>query len=107
MQDQIAGNFEKEISDEENSRGDSILLAAQAQILVHRQLGKTNIHPVNHRDDVKQEQVGDQPKLELPNRFVLDGGLDRAIRDRFRVFCTRQKTPSMSVANRERSALMC
>jgi hypothetical protein len=38
---------------------------------------------------------------------VLDGGLDRAIRDRFRVFCARQKTPSMSVANRERSALLC
>jgi len=107
VQDQIAGNFEKEISDEENSRGDSILLAAQAQVPVHRQLGKADIHPVNHRDDIKQEQVRDQPKLELPNRFVLKGLLERAARDRFRVFCARQKTPSMSVADRDRSAFVC
>ena len=102
---QIAGNFEKEISDEEDSGGDSILLAAQAQILVHGQLRKTNIHAVDHRDDVKQEQVGDQPNLKLPNRFVPDGVLDDATRQaaRDRVFCVRQETPSMNVANRGRS----
>ena len=63
MQDQIAGNFEKEISDEENSRGDSILLAAQAQILVHRQLGKANVDAVDHRDHVKQKEKRNQPDL--------------------------------------------
>jgi hypothetical protein len=69
-------------------------------------LGKANIHPVNHRDDIKQEQVRDQPKLELANRFLLEELLDRATRDRCRVFCAPQKTPSMSVANRERSAFV-
>jgi hypothetical protein len=67
-------------------------------------LRKTNIHAVNHRDNVEQEQVGDQPNLKLPNRFVPEGVLDGAIRqvarDRFGVFYVRQKTPSMSVVNR-------
>ena len=55
VQDQVAGHFEKKIPDKENSGRNGKLLAAQAQILIHRQPGKADVDPVDHRDDVKQE----------------------------------------------------
>ena len=72
MQNQVAGHFEKKIPDEKNSCRDGKLLAAEAQVLVHRQPGKAYIDAVDHRDHVKHKEERNQPDLQLPDRFALE-----------------------------------
>src|SRR5260370_12035684 len=67
VQHQIAGHFKQEVSDEENTGGQSILLAGEAQIFVHGQSGKANVDAVHERDDVKQEEKRNQPDLQFMN----------------------------------------
>src|SRR5260370_12422159 len=73
VQHQIAGHFKQEVSDEENTGGQSILLAGEAQIFVHGQSGKANVDAVHERDDVKQEEKRNQPDLQFMNGLCLVG----------------------------------
>src|SRR5262249_43031239 len=92
VKNQVTRYFKGKISDEENSRDDSILLAADSKVMVHRQLRKTDVEPIDHRDDVKQEQKRNQPNLHLPDGPVFNRLCSAAwaVCDRFCVLSARQ-----------------
>ena len=73
MQHQIAGHFEQKISEKENSRGQSILLAGDSEFLVHRQRRKSDVDAIDERDDVQNEKVGNQPDLQFPDGSGFQG----------------------------------
>src|SRR6266700_4018354 len=69
VQEQVAGNFKKEIAQKEDPGDQTELLAGNRQLLVHRQRRKPNVDPVEKADDVQQEKKGQYP-LELPPRSL-------------------------------------
>src|SRR3984893_16784556 len=73
VQQQIAGDLEEEITDEENTRKKSELLAGDTQLFVHRQSGKPNVDPVNISNDVEKKDKGKNPGPDFLNRPGLDG----------------------------------
>jgi hypothetical protein len=72
MQQEIARNFKDDIADEENPGYEPKLPTGDSQFLVHRQGGKPNIDAVDKRDDVKNEQKGKKPDLQLVNSSGAD-----------------------------------
>jgi hypothetical protein len=72
VKNQIAWHFKKEIPDEEDSRRDCVLLAGEAQVLVHRQRRKPNVDAVDHGHHVKREDKRNQPDLQFSNCSGLD-----------------------------------
>src|SRR6266705_4160204 len=77
VQEQIAGNFKKEIAQKEDPGDQTELLAGNRQLLVHRQRRKPNVDPVEKADDVQQEKKGQYPGPYFPNRSCLDGPASR------------------------------
>ena len=73
VQQQIAGDLEEEITDEENTREKSELLAGDTQLLIHRQRCKPNVDPVNISNDVQKKDKGKNPAPDFLNRPGLDG----------------------------------
>src|SRR5881392_1200841 len=73
VQEQVAGDFKKEIAQKENPGDQTELLAGDCQFLVHRQRREPNVDPVEKADDVQQENKGENPDLDFPNRSGLDG----------------------------------
>ena len=60
LQDDIAGHFENEVSDKEDTRAETINLIAKLEVARHLQLRETHIHTVQKRKDVAQEYEGDE-----------------------------------------------
>ena len=73
VQEQVAGNFKKEIAQKEDTGDQTELLAGDRQLLIHRQRRKPNVDPVEKTDDVQQEKKGQYPGPHFPNRSGLDG----------------------------------
>ena len=65
LQQDVAGDFEEEIPDEEDAGPDSEGGVAQGQVLEHLQLGKADVHPVQVRENVAQEQKRNQAAVNL------------------------------------------
>jgi hypothetical protein len=87
VQHEIAGNFKEEITDKENPKDQSELLASDGQLFVHRQRGKPNVDAVEEGNDVKKKNERNDPNLHFPNgfRFYRDrGGCEAASQARLR-----------------------
>src|SRR5204862_1066319 len=65
LHDEIAGYFENEISDEENSRSQSEYLRIEVQCLIELKRRKSDVDPIQVRHDVQQEHERDQAPREL------------------------------------------
>jgi hypothetical protein len=66
----LAGNFKQEITDKENPKDQSELLASDGQLFVHRQRGKPNVDAVEEGNDVKKKNERNDPNLHLRMVFV-------------------------------------
>ena len=62
LQQQVARNFAGRVADEENSRAEAEYGIGQSDVGAHLQFRKTDIDPVEKRDDVENEQK----RNELP-----------------------------------------
>ena len=73
MQQQIAGDFEEEVAEKENPKEQSVLLAGDGQLFVHRQRRKPNVDPVKKANDKKKEDKGENPNPHFLDCSRLDG----------------------------------
>ena len=74
FQDQIARNFEQEVTEEENAGAEPVNVRGQAEILVHRQRRKRDVGAVDVGDAVEHNDQRQQPP-----RYFCDGSrFDRA-----------------------------
>jgi hypothetical protein len=73
VQQQVAGNFEEEISEKENPEDQSVLLAGDGQFPIHRQRGKPNVDAIEKGNDEKQEDKGKNPHPQFANGSGVDG----------------------------------
>src|SRR5437667_12399616 len=73
VQEQVAGNFKKEIAQKEDPGDQTELLAGDRQLLVHRQRRKPNVDPVEKADDVQQKKKRENQDTQFPNSSCLDG----------------------------------
>ena len=78
FQQQVAGHFEQEISDEEDARAETIHRVVERQGLLHLQLRIADIDAVQIRDHIGDQQQRD----DAPIDFREDGFVKRVIRDR-------------------------
>ena len=67
VQQQIAGDFKKEVAKKENPENESELLAADGQLFVHCERGKPNVVAINECNDEKHKN-----KWENPEAYFLD-----------------------------------
>src|SRR5205807_10663346 len=65
----IAGYFENEIPDEENSRSETEYLRIEVQCPIELKRGKSHIDPIQIRHDVQGEHEWDQALRELRDEF--------------------------------------
>jgi hypothetical protein len=61
VKNDIAGNFKQKISQEENAKAQSKYVGTKFQVAAHLQFGKADIDPIDIRDDVADEQKGNNP----------------------------------------------
>src|SRR2546430_4165263 len=67
VQQQIAGDFKKEVAKKENPENESELLAADGQLFVHWERRKPNVGAINEGNDKKHKN-----KWENPGAYFLD-----------------------------------
>src|SRR5438552_11256927 len=67
VQEQIARNFKEEVAEKENAEDESKRLAADGQLLVHRQRRKADVVAIDERDNEKQEDEGENPEAYFLN----------------------------------------
>ena len=72
LQDHVARHFEDEVADEEDARAEPVDRVAELQVVRHLQLGESDVDAVQERDDVAQEQEGDQARCGLLVRGLLE-----------------------------------
>ena len=73
MQQQIAGNFKDGAAEKENPKEQSVLLAGDGQLFVHRQRRKASVDPVEKANDEKKEDKGENPNPHFLDCPRLDG----------------------------------
>src|SRR6516162_9092734 len=71
VQQQITGDLKEEVAEKENSEDQSILLAGNSELFVHRQRCKPNVDAVEKANDVKEKNERDDPGLHFPNGLRL------------------------------------
>ena len=71
VQQQITGNFKKEVTDKKDSEDQSELLASDGQLFVHGQRGKADVDTVEEGHDKKKKDEGDDPELYFPNDLCI------------------------------------
>src|SRR5580698_7389537 len=72
FQEDVGGDFEQEISDEEQSRAQSESGFAQTERLVHVQLGEADIDAIEIGYEIAQDQERNQPRHDLADDTLLD-----------------------------------
>ena len=86
VQQEIAGDLEKAVTEKENPGCESELLAGHRQLLVHRQRGEPDVDAVNERDNIENEQERQESELQLSDGPPFDcPGVKRAAN---RAFCS-------------------
>ena len=60
MQNDVARDFEEEVSDEENAGAQAVDRLAEPQIAQHLQFREADVHPIEKGRDVAGEQQRDQ-----------------------------------------------
>lgn len=73
VKQQIAGDFEEEISEKENPEDQSVLLVGDGQFLIHRQRGKPNVEAIKKSNNEKQEDKGKNPLPQFLDRSLIKG----------------------------------
>jgi len=73
VQQQIARDFEEEVAEKENPKEQSVLLAGDGQLFVHRQRRKPNVVAIEKGNDKKQEDKGKNPDPQFLNRSGFHG----------------------------------
>ncbi|MCY1396272.1 hypothetical protein D9M71_112370 [compost metagenome] len=74
LQQQIAGYFEQQISNEENTRSHGIDRIAEGQGFLHLQLGVTDVYSIEKRHDIgRQQQRHDAPGYFSIHRTIIRG----------------------------------
>jgi hypothetical protein len=71
LENHIRGDFKQEVSDEEHSRSQAIDRIAEAQVLLHLQLGEAHVDPV----DVSQDVADEQERHQTARHFGIGGAL--------------------------------
>ena len=74
MHDDVAGNFEKKIADEEDSRSKAKDGFAESQIAEHLQLGEAYVDAIEVGNHIAEHQKGNQP----PGNLLVGGILEFA-----------------------------
>ena len=65
LQQEVAGDLEQKIADEEYARAGAESHIAQREVLEHLEFRKPHIHPVEVGEDVAEEEKGKQPPVDL------------------------------------------
>jgi hypothetical protein len=73
VQKQIAGYLKEKVTEKENPEDQSILLAVDGQLSVHRQRRKPNVVAVELGNDEQQEHKGKDPDPHFLDSSCLDG----------------------------------
>ena len=60
-----AGNLQQTVSEEEYSRAEAEHFVGKLQLPRHLQPGEADVHAIEVRGDVQQEQKGNQPPRDL------------------------------------------
>ena len=71
VEDEIARHLEQEVADEENSCTPAKDFRAEAQVLVHGETGKADVHPVEKRDGVQRHHEGDEAASHLGEDLIV------------------------------------
>lgn len=72
-ENQIARDFEQRVPEEEDAGAEAVDRGTQAEVAVHLQRGEPDIHSVQERDDIEDEQKGDQSSAHGAQRCALEG----------------------------------
>jgi hypothetical protein len=65
LEDEVRGDLEQEVADEEHAGADSIHGIAEAEILLHLELREPDVHPIEVREDVAEEERGKKAPGDL------------------------------------------
>src|SRR5207247_1791852 len=69
MQNEIARHFEQAVAQEEHAGAEAERSRAKSEIGIHLKRRKTDVHSVEPRYDVENEQEWDQPKRDLAQGY--------------------------------------
>jgi hypothetical protein len=72
MQQQIGGHFQQRVGDEKQPGRQAVIGCRQAELLVHLQRGKAEIHPVQISKEIAQHQKRNQPDHNPADRALFD-----------------------------------
>ena len=72
-EDQVARHLEQRVADEEHARAESVDGGAEPEIAVHLQRREADVHAVDPRDDVEQQQERQQAPADLRQREAFAG----------------------------------
>src|SRR5262249_35268950 len=67
------GDFKYRVPNEENAGAKAIGCRTQTQVPIHLQRGKSDIHSVEERNYVEDEQKGDKAAADNPQRHLFNG----------------------------------
>ena len=71
VQDQVAGDFRKEVADEEHAGAKSEHRLGKAERVLHRQFGEADIHAIEIGAEVAQHEHRHQTPGDLPDGLML------------------------------------
>jgi len=74
MRDQIAGNLEEEVAQEEDPGAQSVDGVAPAEVAHHLELGEADVDPVKIADHVGKEEQRDDPPGHFPVQPLFQRG---------------------------------
>ena len=69
MQNEIAGNFEQKIANEENTGAKSVNPRAESEVLVHLQSREPDVHAIQKCDEEANDHQGQQAPPHLCHRL--------------------------------------
>ena len=72
VKDEIARDLKQEVAPEENSGGESELLARDRQFAIHSQRRKPQVDSVNESNDIERKEERQQSDPEFPDRCRFD-----------------------------------
>src|ERR1700759_785764 len=72
--DDGSGNLQQKITNEENSRAQAENAVAEAKVSGHFQAREADVDAIEIRNDVENEQIGQQAHRDAPDGAFSDGG---------------------------------
>jgi hypothetical protein len=69
VQQEIAWDLEQGVAEKENAAEQSVLLAGNRQLLVHRQRSEPNVDPIEIGSDIEKKHKRENPDFQFPDRL--------------------------------------